>query len=87
MMNSFVSDDDERVFLCGASSKDAGARITSFIKKIIRKPGYQIMGIITAGKRDWKLLHNRIEGAKDTEHLDISGNGRDRFKFCVNVKN
>ena len=79
MMNSFVSDDDERVFLCGASSKDAGARITSFIKKIIRKPGYQIMGIITAGKRDWKLLHNRIEGAKDTEHLDISGNGQNLF--------
>ena len=32
MMNSFVSDDDERVFLCGASSKDAGARITSIVE-------------------------------------------------------
>ena len=31
MMNSFVSD-DERVFLCGASSKDAGARITSIVE-------------------------------------------------------
>ena len=32
MMNSFVSDDDEKVFLCGASSKDAGARITSIVE-------------------------------------------------------
>jgi len=46
MMNSFISDDDEkwlmfnakfssadeRVFLCGASSKDAGARITSIVE-------------------------------------------------------
>ena len=32
MMNSFVSDDDERVFLCGASSKDAGARITGIVE-------------------------------------------------------
>ena len=32
MMNSFVSDDDESVFLCGASSKDAGARITSIVE-------------------------------------------------------
>ena len=32
MMNSFVSDADERVFLCGASSKDAGARITSIVE-------------------------------------------------------
>ena len=32
MMNSFVSDDDERVFLSGASSKDAGARITSIVE-------------------------------------------------------
>ena len=32
MINSFVSDDDERVFLCGASSKDAGARITSIVE-------------------------------------------------------
>ena len=71
---------------------------------------YRIMCIITAGKRDWKLLHNRIEGekkmnnqivdelqiagaliqtvadavanqfgAKDTEHLDISGNGQNLF--------
>ena len=35
MMNSFVSDDDERVFLCGASSKDAGARITSIVEDFI----------------------------------------------------
>lgn len=33
MMNSFVSDDDEKVFLCGASSKDAGARITSIVEE------------------------------------------------------
>lgn len=47
MMNSFISDDDdekwlmfnakfssadERVFLCGAFSKDAGARITSIVE-------------------------------------------------------
>ena len=45
MMNSFISDDekwlmfnakfssaDERVFLCGVSSKDAGARITSIVE-------------------------------------------------------
>ena len=32
MMNSFVSDADERVFLCGASSKDVGARITSIVE-------------------------------------------------------
>ena len=45
MMNGFISDDekwlmfnakfssaDERVFLCGASSKDAGARITSIVE-------------------------------------------------------
>ena len=32
MMNSFVSDDDESVFLCGASLKDAGARITSIVE-------------------------------------------------------
>ena len=31
MMNSFVSN-DERAFLCGASSKDAGARITSIVE-------------------------------------------------------
>jgi len=31
MMNSFVSN-DERVFLCGASSNDAGARITSIVE-------------------------------------------------------
>ena len=33
MMNSFVSDDDEKVFLCGASSKEAGARITSIVEE------------------------------------------------------
>ena len=35
MMNSFVSDADERVFLCGASSKDVGARITSIVEDFI----------------------------------------------------
>ena len=40
---------NERVFLCGASSKDAGARITSIIKKIIDNPVY--MGKIAYGRR------------------------------------
>ena len=40
---------NERVFLGGASSKDAGARITSIIKKIIDNPVY--MGKIAYGRR------------------------------------